>query len=64
MQCLPQGFEGGFLHRLTQGRVGVDGVRHILQAGAHLQALGEGGHQLGHALAHGLPAQDQVLLEP
>ena len=61
MQRLAQCLERGFLHRFAQGGVGVDGVGHILQARAHFQGLGKGGDQFGHALADGLPAQDEVV---
>ncbi len=34
-----QSAQRGFLHRLTQGRVGMDGAGYILQPRAHLQRL-------------------------
>ena len=37
-----------FLHRFTQGRVGVDGAGHVFQACAHFQAQAERGRQLGY----------------
>src|SRR5688572_21231411 len=62
VQGVAERAQGSFLDGFAEGRVGVDGAADVFQAGAHLDRLGEGGGEFGHALADGLPANDQVVV--
>ena len=61
MDRVAQRGEYTFSKAFGQGRVDVDGARHIFQRRAHLQRQGELARQFGDMLADGVNAQDHMI---